>query len=121
MLSEYRWVVEIVVGLLTSSVGWLVGRRQRNNVFLSELQSSIDSLAAKNAEQMNEILKLREQVVELRTENLTQSKELVQVREENRMLNEQITALRKDNRELNAKVSALTEQLSGVKTITRTK
>lgn len=121
MLDEYRWLVEIAIGLSTSVVGWLVGRRQRNNTFLGELQDSINVLAAKNAEQMNEILKLRREIVELRTENLTQTKELEQMRGENRKLNEQVTALCQENQELNSKITALTKQLSNIKSITRSK
>lgn len=114
-------LLEIILPVATSALGWLVGRRQRNNQFLGELQGSIDMLAAKNGEQMNEILKLREEVVKLRTENLSQSKEIIQVKEENRKLNEQMTELRKENKALSEQVSALTDRLQGVKTITRTK
>lgn len=121
MLNDFRWLIEIVVGLITSLAGWLVGRRQKNNNFLGELQDSINALATKNAEQMNEILKLREEIVELRTENLEQTKELERMRRENSQLNEQVAALRQENQELSVKVTALTEQLSGIKTITRTK
>ena len=117
--NDYRWLVELGIGTLTALAGWFAGRRQKNNSFLTELQASIDTLAAKNAEQMNEILKLREEVIKLRSENLTQSKELAQVREENRQLNEQMTMLRKENESLNEKVTNLTNQLAGVKTITK--
>lgn len=120
-MEQYRWMVEIAVGLVTSLAGWMVGRRQRNNAFLGELQGSIDALAAKNAEQMNEILKLREEVVNLRYENLEQSREITALRDENARLNTQIAALREDNRKLSTQVTALTEQLSGVRTITKSK
>lgn len=121
MLNDYRWLVELLVGLGASAVGWFVGRRQKNNTFLGELQDSINALATKNAEQMNEILKLREQIVELRTENLTQTKELEQMRGENRELNEQVTALRKENLEFKEQITILTQQLSNIKSITRSK
>jgi len=120
-MEEYSWLIEILLPVAASVAGWLVGRKQRNNSFLAELQGSINTLAAKNADQMDEILKLREEIIKLRSENLAQSQELARVREENRLLNEQMTALRKENQELNEKVSALTEQLSGVRTITKTR
>ena len=106
-MERYRWIIEICVGLLTSGAGWLAGRRARNNAFLSDLQKSIDTLAAKNAEQMNEILKLREEVIILRSENLSQSKEISLLREENEKLRQQ--------------VSDLQQQLSNIKTITKIK
>jgi chromosome segregation ATPase len=120
-LNSLRWLFELGLGLLTSVAGWIVGRRKRNNLFLEDLQRSIDALAAKNAEQMNEILKLREEVVNLRTENLSQSKEILALRDDNKQLSEQVAFLREENSTLNEKVSLLTEQLSGVKTITRSK
>ena len=120
-INSLRWLFELALGVLTSIAGWIVGRRKRNNSFLADLQRSIDALAAKNAEQMNEILKLREEVVILRTENLAQSKEILALREENKELSAQVESLREENGALNEKVSRLTEQLAGVKTITRGK
>ena len=121
MLADYRWLIELAVATLTAFAGWMAGRRQRNNVFLAELQGSIDTLAQKNSEQMNEILKCRQEIIEQRTENLSLKTELSQVRTENERLNEQMTALREENRQLNEKVSILTEQLANVKTITKVK
>ncbi len=93
IFEELRWLFEILIPLGASAMGWFVGRKQRNNRFLEELQSSVNLLAAKNAEQMEEILKLREEIVILRSENL----------------------------EFKAQVDKLTNQLAGVKTITKTK
>lgn len=112
VMEEYRWIVEIAVGAVTSLAGWLVGRRQRNNSFLGDLQASINALAAKNAEQMNEILKLREEVISLRSENYAQSKKIDAQSDE-------ITALRRENSQLKEQIDSLQQQLSGIKTITR--
>lgn len=106
-LNSLRWLFELGIATLTSLAGWIVGRKKRNNSFLEDLQRSIDALAAKNAEQMNEILKLREEVVNLRAENLAQSKEILALREDNKFLTEQVESLR--------------NQLAGVKTITKSK
>ena len=118
-LESLRWLIELAMGTVSALAGWIVGKRKRNNSFLGELQGSIDMLAAKNGEQLNEILKLRDEVIKLRAENLSQSKEIEHVRSENRLLGEQIRALRDENAELNSKVQTLTEQLAGVKTITK--
>jgi len=120
-MEEYRWMVDIAVAAITAIVGWVVGRRNRDNAFLMELQTSINTLAAKNAEQMDEILKLRDEVIKLRSENLSQSQEIARVREENALLNRQMAALREENGQLKEQMQFLTDKLEGVKTITRTK
>lgn len=137
-MEDFRWLIELITGLVATATGWIVGRRQRNNAFLGELQSSIDALATKNSQQMDEILKLREQVIDLKTENVSQSKEITRLRKVNDVLKQQmtelraenqklsaklnaLTELRAENQELSAKLNALTEQLSGVKTITKSK
>lgn len=116
-----KWAIGILIPVVTSLAGWWAGRRQRNNDFIGALQKSINELSMKNSEQMNEILKLREELISVRTENMEQSRELNVLREENRQLNEQVAALREENRLLSEQVSQLNEQLSGVKTITKTK
>lgn len=97
---------------VTAIAGWLVGRRQKNNQFLGDLQGSINLLADKNREQMNEILKLREEIIKLRDENLTQSKEIAAQSRE-------ISALKEENAGLREQIASLQEQLSNIKTITR--
>ena len=120
-ISIVKWAIGILIPVITSLAGWWAGRRQRNNDFIGALQKSINELSMKNSEQMNEILKLREEIITVRTENMEQSRELNTLREENRQLNEQVAALREENRILSEQVHQLTDQLSGVKTITKTK
>lgn len=84
-------LLDVVMPLLTAVAGYFTGRQKRKNDFLRELQSSIDMLAAKNREQMNEILALRDQVGKLTQENA----------------------------ELRQEVAKLQQQLEGVKTITK--
>lgn len=116
-----KWAIGILIPVITSLAGWWAGRRQRNNDFIGALQKSINELSMKNSEQMNEILKLREEIITVRTENMEQSRELNTLREENRQLNEQVAALREENRILSEQVQQLHDQLAGVKTITKSK
>jgi septal ring factor EnvC (AmiA/AmiB activator) len=120
-IAVIKWAIGILIPVVTSLCGWWAGRRQRNNDFIGALQRSINELSAKNSEQMNEILKLREEIITVRTENMEQSRELNVLREENRQLNEQVAALREENRLLSEQVQQLHDQLSGVKTITKSK
>lgn len=125
VIDIIKWVagilIPVVTSVVTSMVGWWAGRRQRNNDFIGALQRSINELSAKNSDQMNEILKLREEIINVRTENMGQSRELNVLREENRQLNEQVAALREENKVLSEQVQQLTDKLSGVKTITKGK
>ena len=120
-LSNLRWLFELIIATVTSICGFFVGRKQQKNNFLSELQKSIDSLALINRKQMDEIIKLRGIVVEVRTDNHNLSKEIDILREENKVLTNEVKSLRQENSTLNEKVSLLTEQLSGVRTITKNK
>lgn len=119
--NNYRWLIDIAVGGVSSLAGWLAGRKQKNNDFLKELQGSINALAAKNAEQMDEIIKLRGEIVLLRTENLELSKGQERLIRENAELKEEVSKLREDNAKQSMIIDQLQQKLEGVKTITRTR
>ncbi len=84
-------ILPYIVSVGTFIVGLFTGGRKRRNDFLHEMQKSIDLLSTKNKELINEVVGLRREVVNLKSEN---------------------AALRKEVEELN-------EKLSNVKTITR--
>lgn len=52
---------------LSALLGWFFGRRKQKNDFLTELQHSIDMLVAKNKELYEEVVELRAENVELKT------------------------------------------------------
>lgn len=90
---------------LTGIAGWMVGRKKQQNDFISDLQSSINLLADKNRELLNEIINLRQQNAELLSNQAEMKKEIAE--------------LRKENAGLKREVEELSEKLSNVKTITR--
>ncbi|HBX44475.1 MAG TPA: hypothetical protein DEG28_01080 [Porphyromonadaceae bacterium] len=90
-------IVTAVVGILTSVGGYFVGRRKRQNDFLSELQGSIDMLSAKNA-------KLLEDIVELRMQNAE--------------LLASVASLKLQNESLKKEISELNARLEELKTMT---
>lgn len=102
-----RWIVELLIPIVTAVVGYFVGKKKRDNDFLSELQHSIDLLSEKNAQLIRETISLNETVVALRKENAE--------------LKNEVSLLREENKALTADVSSLREQLNGIKTITRVK
>jgi len=71
-------IINVITPIMGIVVGWFVGRRKQKNDFLSELQASIDLLAEKNRQQMEEIVKLRQDIVVLRQENSQLREEIEQ-------------------------------------------
>lgn len=98
-------LIGYIFSALTGIAGWLVGRRKRQNDFITDLQSSINLLAEKNRELLNEVISLRQQNAELLSNQAEMKKEMA--------------ALRKENAGLRKEVEELSEKLSNVKTITR--
>jgi allophanate hydrolase subunit 2 len=74
---------------LAGVVGWFFGRRKQKNDFLKDLQASIDLLAEKNRQLMEEVVKLREENALLREE----------VESLNRKYNQALRAIKKQNNE----------------------
>lgn len=50
-------------------MSWILGRRQRNNNTLQELQNSIDMLVLKNSELYQRVIEQNSRIVELQREN----------------------------------------------------
>lgn len=92
---------------ITSVVTWFVTRKQRNNAFLSDLQASIDLLSDRYNAALEELVKVKEQNVQL----ITNQNEL----------KAQIQEMAKENNMLKDTVDELNKRLEGIKTITRTK
>lgn len=120
-IAQYRWILEIAMPIVTGVCGFFAGRRKKDNDFLGELQKSIDLLSAKNTEQIDEIIKLRSQIVTLREENLELSKRQESLIRENESLKEEINKLRDENAKQSERIEQLQKQLEGVKTITKVK
>jgi regulator of replication initiation timing len=64
-LSE---ILPYLSAVVTGMLGWSAGRRKQKNDFLAALQASIDLLADKNKELMEEVVKLRQENAQLRVE-----------------------------------------------------
>lgn len=62
-------ILSIILPPLSALVGWFAGTRKRRNDAIGYMQTTIDDLAAKNAEYMQQITNLRGEVVKLQKEN----------------------------------------------------
>jgi regulator of replication initiation timing len=65
---DWTTLLSIVLPAITGVAGWFTGRRKQSNDFLNDLQASINMLAQKNRELMDEVIKLREENAEFRVE-----------------------------------------------------
>lgn len=106
-MDVIRWVVDVLLPVLTGLAGWLAGRRKRDNDFLGDLQGSINTLSAKNAELVKTVVSLNETVITLRAENAE--------------LKSEVTALRGENKQLSDEIAQLREQLGNIRSMTRKK
>lgn len=116
-----RLIIDVALPVATAVAGYFTGRRKRDNDFLCELQGSIDMLSAKNREQMDEVIKLRSQIVTLREENLELTKSQERLIRENEQLRDEVANLREENARQSKLIEDLQHQLSGVRTITKVK
>lgn len=98
-------IAAVFVPLFTAAGGWMVGRKRQDNIFLRDLQSSIDMLSSRNKELYNEVITLRGENAKLL------------MNQEN--LKIEVEKLREENCYLRKEVETLNEHLSNVKTITR--
>lgn len=104
-MEVIKWVVDILLPVLTGVTGWLAGRRKRNNDFLGDLHGSINTLSAKNAELVKTVVALNETVISLRAENAE--------------LKSEVSALRTENKQLSDEIAQLRDQLANIKSVTR--
>jgi len=63
-------IINVLTPVFAGVIGWFVGRRKQRNDFLTDLQASVDLLAEKNRLQMEEIIKLREELAKNLKENI---------------------------------------------------
>lgn len=105
-MIDFGTIATYAAPVLTTIGGYFVGKRKRNNDFLDDLQKSIDLLSSKNAE-------LIEEVVKLRGENakLLSNQDVLQY---------QVDKLTRQNEKLQKEVEELNIKLENVE-ITRTK
>ena len=96
---DWNAIGTYLLPIITGLAGWFTGTKKRNNDFLTELQSSVDLLAKKNAEILLE---------------------LVGIRSENANLKVEVASLRAENAELKTEIEQMSAKLEGVKTITKT-
>ncbi len=102
-MTNWDWDIigDYAIPVLTGIASYFVGRKKRKNDFLAEMQRSIDLLSAKNAE-------LIEDVVKLRTKNV----ELLAKQDDFRLL---LDDLKLENKLLKTKVDNLTKKLNAIK------
>lgn len=86
-------VLGYVFSALTGLVGWWVGKRKRNNDFLTDLQGSVNMLAEENAKLLKELVDVRKDNVILMSNQEQMKIEIEALRKENAALRKEIGEL----------------------------
>lgn len=107
---DWTMLIGYLITPVSWAVGWLVGTRQRKISAINEMQDTINKLAAKNGEYVEEMLSVKKELSIVRLENAElkkgqelMTKKLEELKAENRELN----ALRVENAELKTKLNTL--------------
>lgn len=102
--SIYTWVALIVLPTISSIISWFVGKRQRNNDAIENLQKTVNSLVAKNSELYGKIVDQNKIICDLNDKNNDLGLQLKEVRKENAELkvgqermSAQLTKVQKEN------------------------
>ena len=77
---QFSDILPYIISVITGITGWLTGKRKQNNDFLKDLQASIDLLAEKNKQLMEEVVQLRQENAKLRVEVEELSRKLENVK-----------------------------------------
>ena len=93
-------IITSLMTLLTGVAGWLVGKRKRDNDFLSEQQKSINLLVDNN----NAIIA---RYTSVQNDNMT-------LRAENNELKEQVKSLLKENEQLRKRIETLSKKIESL-------
>lgn len=98
----------VVTTLLTMGSGisgWVVGRRKRNNDFLTEQQESIELLTESNKRMVARFTEVVAEVVELRNENISLRCEVNRVKQELEALSDEHRRMKHTVTELQRRVN----------------
>jgi len=109
MNMDWTMIIGYLITLVTGVVGWMVGTRQRKISAINEMQDTINKLAAKNSEYVEEMLSVKKELSIVRLENaeLKKGQELMTKKlEELKTENMELNKLRSENEELKAKLKA---------------
>ena len=67
-MENFIMILGYILTPITALVTYFLGRKKQRNDFLKDMQSSIDLLATKNKELLIEVIELRKENLQLRTE-----------------------------------------------------
>lgn len=102
----FMWTT-LLLTPVSAIVGWIAGKRRRNNDTLQELQKTVDMLVKKNSALYAEITDQNKMICKLNEQNDELNKQLEEVRRENGELkagqdrmSKQLTSLQEENAEL---------------------
>lgn len=91
-------IIGLILTPLTGIVSWLAGTRSRRNSVYQELLSTIKTLTEQNSELQEKVVKLQDEVIEVRKENAelkagqtAMTRQMDELKTENKELKELLT------------------------------
>ncbi len=112
-------IISLLIAPTTGLLGWIVGKRKRNNDFLHEMQKSINTLVTENARLLDEIIVVKRQNTEALIQNEVLEKKLVCMELQNEKLQSSVNHLTVENEQLRRELAELNSKLDNVESITR--
>lgn len=114
--NVFMWTT-LLLTPISAIIGWIAGKRRRNNETLEMLQKTVDMLVKKNSELYAKITEQNKMICNLNEQNSELNTQLVEVRRENGELKEgqdrmgkQLTSLQAENTELRKEL----KQIKGI-------
>lgn len=92
---DWTMLLGYIITPVSGAVGWLVGTRQRKISAINEMQDTINKLAAKNSEYVEEMLSVKKELSIVRLEN-------AELKKGQEVMTKKLEELRAENLELNA-------------------
>lgn len=91
-------IIGLILTPLTGIVSWLAGTRSRRNSVYQELLATIKTLTEQNSELQAKVVKLQDEVIEVRKEN-------AELKAGQAAMNRQMEELKAENKELKVLVT----------------
>ncbi len=93
-METLEFIGTYILPPFSAAVGWIVGKRQRQNNFLKDLQSSINLLSAENKRLLEEITTVNAEIVAVRKENEELKAAVEKLCKENSLLKDEVRQLK---------------------------
>lgn len=110
------WIelLNVLIAPATGVIGWIIGKRKRNNDFLHEMQKSINTLVIENTRLLDEIVTVKRQNAEVLIQNEILERKMGAMEIQNEKLQKSVNQLTLENEQLRKEVAGMNSKLDDV-------